>query len=58
MGKVDLTKGYIPSERDYKEHKDMENGNYMHHCHDCNELFIGHKRVGILCKVCRHKEGK
>jgi len=42
-------------ERDYPEHRDLENGNYWNTCSECGLEFIGHKSMTV-CKLC--KEGR
>lgn len=48
------SKHYIPTEddpRNWREDFPHENGNYVNRCHDCDNLFLGHKRR-ITCKLC------
>lgn len=46
---------WIPSERDYPEDFEYENGEYVNICHICHEAFCGYKRR-IVCKICSEKE--
>jgi len=47
--KVNIFQEY--GERDYPEHRDLENGNYYNTCSECGLQFIGHKRMTV-CKLC------
>ncbi len=40
------------TERDWTEDFPDENGNYMHVCRDCDQVFYGNKRRPSLCKKC------
>jgi len=41
----------IPSDRDWTEDFEHENGNYFNTCFECKQTFKGHKRR-VLCKQC------
>ena len=38
-------------ERDWPEDAQLENGQYMSHCAECSQAFLGHKRRAV-CKAC------
>ena len=45
-------KVYVPEyPGNYPEDFEMENGQYMHQCRECENTFVGHKYRRI-CKVC------
>lgn len=46
---------YIPTyPGDWPEDFALDNGNYLHHCTDCDQPFIGYKRR-YTCKPCAKK---
>lgn len=50
-GKEKSTPEYVPSERDWTEDFEHENGKYFCVCGQCKNIFIGHKRR-VRCKLC------
>jgi hypothetical protein len=42
------------SEKNWTEDYLHENGMYQNKCHECHELFFGHKRR-VICKECANK---
>ena len=42
---------FTPSDRDWPEDANDENGNYLCHCLTCDQHFVGYKRR-MTCKVC------
>jgi hypothetical protein len=46
----------MPSDRDWTEDFDHENGNYVNRCMYCYEYFSGHKRRPF-CKICGKEKG-
>ncbi len=47
----------LESERSWKEDFHLENGPYICHCVQCNNMFMGYKRR-IVCKTCALENSK
>ena len=44
--------------RDYRQDFSEENGQYMHQCRICKNVFIGHKRRPSICSLCKSSMDK